>query len=131
MSFLSKLKIEGDEMNVLDCSFEFIQESDYNGRPSENPRGGKVSLCIESTAKTDFLDWMISPNMTKSGVINFFKRENMASLKKVEFTNAYCLYYKEHFSATSDEPLKTTLIISANEISVKGTEFKNNWPTSM
>ncbi len=130
MSFLSKLKIEGDEMNVLDCSFEFTQESDYNGRPSENPRGGKISILIESTSKTDFLDWMISPNMTKSGMITFFKRENMGSLKKVEFTNAYCLYYKEHFNAVGSDPLKTTLVISANEISVKGTKFKNKWPTS-
>ncbi|KAB1067634.1 hypothetical protein F6U93_10130 [Tamlana haliotis] len=129
MSFLSKLNIESDEMNVLDCSFEFSQGADYNGRPAENPRGGQIRLLVESTSKTDFMDWAISPEMVKNGVITFYKRENMASLKKVEFKNAYCLHYHEHFNAHDTEPMQTQLVISANEITIKGTTFSNNWPT--
>lgn len=82
MSFLSKLNIDGNEMNVLECSFEFTQGADYNGRPAENPRGGQIKLLIESTSKTDFMDWAISPEMMKNGDVTFYKRENMASLKK-------------------------------------------------
>lgn len=129
MSFLSKLTIENDEMNVLDCKFEFNQGADYTGRPSEKPRGGQIEILVESTAKTDFLEWMISEDMTKTGSITFFKRENMSNLKKVEFKDAYCLHYKEHFNAVNNEPLQTSLIISAKEITVRGTQFKNNWPS--
>lgn len=129
MSFLSKLNIEGDELNVLDCSFEFSQGADYNGRPAENPRGGQIKLLVESTSKTDFMDWAISPEMVKNGIITFYKRENMASLKKIEFKNAYCLHYREHFNAIDSQPMQTQLIISAKEITIKGTTFTNNWPT--
>jgi len=129
MSFAAKLTIENEEMNILDCSFEFNQESDYNGRPSEKPRGGKIQLLIESTSKTNFLEWMVSTDMTKTGFINFYKRENMSSLKKLEFKDAYCLHYKEHFNAENSQSFQTSLIISAKKISLRGTEFENNWPT--
>ncbi|MBU2951692.1 hypothetical protein KO493_13385 [Tamlana agarivorans] len=130
MSFLSKLTIESDEINVLDCAFEFSQGADYNGRPAENPRGGQIKLLVESTSKTDFMDWAISPDMVKNGVITFYKRETMASLKKIEFKNAYCLLYHEHFNAHDAEPMQTQLVISANEITIKGTTFSNKWPTT-
>lgn len=130
MSFLSKLKIEDDEMNVLDCTFEFSQEADYNGRPSENPRGGKIEIVIESTSNTEFLDWVISPDMVKEGSITFFKRDNMSSLKTLEFKDAYCLFYKEHFNMSSADPMQTFLVISAKEISIKSVNFKNNWPSN-
>ncbi len=129
MSFYAKLVIEKEEMNVLDCSFEFTQEADYNGRPSEKPRGGKIEVLIEATAKTHFLEWMISSDMTKNGSLNFYKRESMSNLKKVEFKGAYCLHYKEHFNSESAQPLQIKLVLSAREITIRGTEFVNNWPT--
>lgn len=131
MSFLSKLTIDDESMNVLQCSFSFEQGSDYTGRPSQKPRGGQISILIESTNKTDFLEWMISPNMTKNGEIIFYKRDNLSSLKTIKFKEAYCLNYNEDFDSVSDEPLKTYIVISAKEITVKDTTFKNNWPAKL
>ena len=131
MSFLSKLTIDDESMNVLKCSFSFEQGADNTGRPSQKPRGGQISILIESTNKTDFLEWMISSNMTKSGEIIFYKRDNLSSLKTVKFSEAYCLSYNEDFDSVSDEPLKTHVVISAKEISIKDTTFKNNWPNKM
>ncbi|MEL0644966.1 type VI secretion system tube protein TssD [Olleya sp. Ti.3.14] len=128
MSFLSKLTIDDQTMNVLKCSFAFEQGADFTGRPSQRPRGGQITILIESTNKTDFLEWMISSNMTKSGEIIFYKRDNLSSLKTIKFKDAYCLNYVEDFDAVSDEPLKTHIVISAKEISIKDTTFKNNWP---
>lgn len=129
MSFLSKITIDDETMNVLKCSFSFEQGADSTGRPSQKPRGGQISVLIESTNKTDFLEWMISPNMTKNGEIVFFKRDNMSSLKTIRFTEAYCLSYNEDFDAVSSDPLKTQIVISAKEISVRDTTFTNNWPS--
>ena len=131
MSFLAKINIDDDVMNVLECSFSFEQGADHTGRPSQRPRGGQIEVLLESTNKTDFLEWMISPNMTKKGEITFFKRDNLSSLKNVEFSNAYCLRYKEDFSANDNEPLKTRIVISAQKIKVKDTTFENDWPTKM
>jgi len=131
MSFLSKLTIDDESMNVLKCSFSFEQGADNTGRPSQRPKGGQISILIESTNKTDFLEWMISPNMVKSGEIIFYKRDNLSSLKTIVFKDAYCLKYLEDFDSVSDEPLKTSLVISAKEITVKDTTFKNNWPNKV
>ncbi len=131
MSFLSKLTIGDDTMNVLKCSFSFEQGSDTTGRPSQKPRGGQISILLESTNKTDFLEWMISSNMTKNGEIIFYKRDNMSSLKTIKFSEAYCLNYNEDFNAVGDEPLKTKVVVSAKEITIKDTTFKNNWPAKI
>ncbi len=127
MSFLSQMIIEDDTMNVLSCSFSFQQGSDSTGKPSQRPKGGQITVVIESTNKTDFLEWMISPNMTKDGEIVFYKRDNMSSLKTIKFKEAYCLNYDEDFDAVNDNPLKTRIVISAKEVTVKDTTFVNNW----
>lgn len=131
MSFLSTLILDDEELNLLDCSFTFTQGIDYTGRPSEKPRGGQMRLLIEGTAKTDFLEWMIQPNLTKKGTITFYRRDTMSGLKKIEFSGAHCIEYTESFNSVDNEPLKIFLIISAEEIKVKGTSFKNNWPSKV
>ena len=131
MSFLAKLNIDDNEMNVLECSFGFHQGADNTGRPSQKPRGGQITILIESTNKTDFLEWMISSNMTKNGSIIFYKRDNLSSLKTVDFSEAYCLDYVEDFDAIGSQPLKTRVVISAKEVSIKGTTYTNNWPAKM
>ncbi|NER18529.1 type VI secretion system tube protein TssD [Spongiivirga citrea] len=128
MSFLAKLNIDGEEMNVLDCSFGFHQLTDATGRPSEKPKGGQLRLIIESTAKTDFLEWMISSTNVKKGEVTFYRRDSMSTLKKIVFEDAYCVDYTEQFNATSNQPLQIRLVLSAREISIKGTTFTNNWP---
>ncbi|MFD0862843.1 type VI secretion system tube protein TssD [Sungkyunkwania multivorans] len=129
MSFLAKLSIDGEELNILDCSFTFQQDVDYTNRPSAKPRGGQISVLIESNAKTDLLDWMISPTQTKSGEIVFYRRDNMSSLKKLEFADAYCVEYTERFNSVDSSPLQIHMVLSAKEIKVKGTTFVNNWPS--
>lgn len=131
MSFLAKLNIDDDEMNVLDCNFSFEQGADYTGRPSQKPKGGQITILLESTGKTDFLEWAISSSMSKDGKIIFYKRDNLSSLKTLDFKEAYCLKYTEDFNAVDSLPLKTRIVISAKEISMKGTTFTNNWPAKM
>jgi len=129
MSFQAKLTIDGEEYNILDCSFSFRQDTDVNGRPLAKPQGGRVNLLIESTSKTDFLDWMISAKQTKNGEIVFYRRDNISSLKTIKFKGAYCIDYTEQFNAHDSSPLKIHLVISANELEINGTPFKNDWPT--
>jgi hypothetical protein len=128
MSFLAKLIIDENSMNVLDCSFGFEQGADHTGRPSQHPRGGKINVLIETNKKTDFFEWITSPNSKKNGEILFYKRDNLSGLKNIKFTDAFCLNYQESFNANDGDPLKTRLLISAKEISVNNTEYKNLWP---
>ncbi len=127
MSFLAKLIIDDDTMNILDCSFSFEQGADHSGKPSQRPRGGQIDVLIESTKKTDFLEWMLSTDSVKSGEIVFYKRDNLSGLKKIEFKNAFCLKYEESFHATDKDPFRTRLVISTKELSVNSTNYQNLW----
>jgi len=119
MSFLAKLTIEDVEMNVLECSFEFIQSIDSNG--------GLIHILIESTNSTDFLAWMVSPGDYKDGEIVFYKRDIMSSNKTLHFTDAFCVGYLEQFDAENSLPMRTKLTISARAMGVNGSEYENPW----
>ena len=128
MSFIARLNIEGEEMNVLHCGFRFTQGTDATGKPVAIPRGGTIQLTVESNAGTELFDWMVSATQTKSGSITFFRRDNMSKLKTLEFSNAHCVDYYETFDHVGDNPMQVQLRLSAHEIKLNDSEFKNNWP---
>lgn len=55
MSFVAKLNIEGEEMNVLNCGFRFTQVTDATGKPTSIPQGGTITLVLESDGDTSLL----------------------------------------------------------------------------
>ena len=97
MSFVAKLNIEGEEMNVLNCGFRFTQVTDATGKPTSIPQGGTITLVLESDGDTSLFDWMISPTQTKKGTVTFYRRDNMSKLKILEFADAHCVDYYETF----------------------------------
>ena len=128
MSFKAKLTIDEEDINVLHCGYRFSQLTDATGKPTAIPQGGTINLVVESDGATDLFDWMISPTQTKSGVITFLRRDEKSKLKTLRFTDAHCVDYYETFDHVSDEPMQIQLTISAREIKLNESEFKNNWP---
>lgn len=130
MSFKAVLRIDGEELNVLDCQFSFSQHTDHNGKPSARPVGGQVSITIESDGSTDLFDWMISNSQTKSGSVIFFRRDAMSKKKELKFTDAYCVEYFEHFNASGEIPMQIKLVLSAREMQLGNSVYQNPWPKS-
>jgi hypothetical protein len=128
MSFISKIKLDGEELNVLHCGFRFSQTTDVTGKPTAIPQGGTINLLVESTGTTNLFDWMIGPTQTKSGTITFFRRDTMSKLKTLDFVDAYCVDYYETFDHKGSHPMQIQLTISAKELKLNDSEFKNNWP---
>ena len=128
MSFISKIKIDGEEMNVLHCGFHFSQATDATGRPTAIPQGGSIDLLLESNGNTNLFDWMISPTQTKNGSITFYRRDTMSKLKTLEFTDAHCVNYRETFDHSGNHPMQLHLILSARELKLNDSAFTNNWP---
>jgi Hemolysin coregulated protein Hcp (TssD) len=128
MSFIAKLTLSGEEMNVLHCSFRLSQNIDATGKPSAVPQGGAVNLLVESNGNTDLFDWMVSPTQTKNGTITFYRRDNMSKLKTLDFSDAYCVDYYETYDHNTDTPMQIQLTLSAKEIKLNESQFKNNWP---
>ncbi len=128
MSFLAKLKLDGEEYNVLHCGFRFVQSTNTTGKPNAIPHGGNVNLVVESTGSTDVFDWMISAVQTKNGSITFYRRDNMSKLKTLEFSDGHCVDYYESFDHNGDHPMQITFTISAKELKLNESQYLNNWP---
>jgi len=115
-------------MNVLHCGFRFTQVTDATGKPTAIPQGGTINLIVESSGGTELFDWMISPTQTKNGTITFFRRDTNSKLKTLEFSEGHCVDYYETFDHVGDHPMQIKLTVSAREIKLNDSEFKNNWP---
>jgi type VI protein secretion system component Hcp len=127
MSFKSKLKVAGKEVNVLACSYALKQETDATGRPSSITRGGKITLTVESTGDTSFFEWMTNNFERKDGSIVFVKRDTDATLKELKFTEAYLVDYKENFDNNDESPITETFTLSAQAIEVGSGKHTNEW----
>jgi predicted RNA-binding protein with TRAM domain len=127
MSFKSKLKVGGKELNILNASYDLHQEIDATGRPSSVTRGGTINLTIESTGDSFFFEWMTNNFERKDGSIQYVKRDTDAKLKELNFKEGYLVKYNETFDAGDGNPLVETFTISAKEISMGGGEHVNEW----
>lgn len=127
MSFKSKLKVGGKELNILNASYDLHQEIDATGRPSSVTRGGTINLTVESTGDSFFFEWMTNNFERKDGSIQYVKRDTDAKLKEMNFKEGYLVKYKETFDAADGSPLVESFTISAKEISCGGGEHVNEW----
>lgn len=128
MSFITRITVDDEEMNVLHCSFHFSKATDATGRPIAVPQGGSINLLIESNGSTVLFDWMISATQTKNGTITFYRRDSMSRLKTLQFTEAHCIEYQETYDHEGNHPMQTHITLSARELRLNDSEYRNNWP---
>ncbi|AXO79608.1 phage tail protein [Olleya aquimaris] len=127
MAFKAKLKVGGQEYNVLNSSYELHQETDATGRPSSITRGGKIKLTVESTADTSLSDWMFNNFERRDGSIVFLKRDSESTSKELKFTEGYMVKYLENFDSTGKNPMSESFVISAKGIGIGNGEHVNDW----
>jgi len=127
MSFKAKLKVAGKEVNVIECNYKMKQETDATGRPSSITRGGKIDLTIESTGDTGFFEWMCNNFERKNGTIVYIKRDTDATLKELNFTEAYMVEYEESFDSLGERPVTEKFTLSAKTIKLGTGEHVNEW----
>lgn len=128
MSFLATLQLGNKEFRLLHCEYRFVQNTDSYGKPSAPPKGGKIFLSLESNESLDFFDWMISESAKKSGKITFARRDGMSKMKQLEFTDAFCIYYKEKFSSSGTMPMRTEVELAARTITIGNAAYENPRP---
>ena len=128
MSFLSKLEIDGETMNVLDFHCKVEQNVDKSGKPSADPSIGDIVIVVESTKSTLLFDWMISNIQTKNGKLTFFRRDAISKMRELEFNDAYCISYNESFNANTNLSMQIEFSISCKEIIMNGSKLSRNWP---
>jgi hypothetical protein len=117
MSFKTKIKVAGKERNILNVNYAMFQETDATGRPSSISRGGQIEITVEGTGEMDLFEWMTNNFERKDGSIVFLKRDSDATLKELQFSEAYIVSY----------PLTETFILSAKTIKLGTGEHVNEW----
>lgn len=127
MSFLAKLHVDGQEYNVLHCTYNFEQPMDSSGKPAGKPIGGQIMVTLESQGKFDLFHWMSSPDQTKDGYIIFYRRDGMSQLQRLDFIKSYCVSLEEEFDANDDIPMQKRIVISAKTIKIGDMTFDNSW----
>ncbi len=131
MSFLAKLVIGSSEFVVLRTDYEISQPVDQQNKPNGKPRGGIISVTVESSNKNDLAEWMVSPTMKKSGQITFYRRDANSSMKTLAFNDGYCIGYQESFDSNSPDAMSIRLRISAGEIKINNScTVTNPWSTA-
>jgi len=132
MSFYAILKISGKTYNVLSAAYDFKKSVDQYGKPRVGTDGGLISLTIESSLDTMFVKWTLSPTMTQEGEIIFMKRDTKAAMRRVQFSNGYCLNYSETFTGSGENPMTIGILISCSKMEIDGEVFDKSkfWGSS-
>ncbi|WP_338794262.1 type VI secretion system tube protein TssD [Bernardetia sp. MNP-M8] len=143
MSFKVNLEVGGRTYEVLNSFFELNQETDASGRPSAVVRGGKLTVSLESTSNTFFIENMIDNFTRLDGKLIYLKRDTNAKMKEVKFEEAYVVGYSETFSGggvtgsnkfdnVSDQnPTIETITFSARVLSVENAVLTKQWAEPM
>jgi len=127
MSFKAELNIEGKSYTVLECDYSLDQPIDDTHKPIGRPKGGLITMAVESNDDTELFHWMQEPEHTKDGKIVFYKSDAVSIQKKLEFTKAYCVKYNEHFIAEGKTPMTITVTISAQTLKLGDVPYQNLW----
>ncbi|MVM30391.1 hypothetical protein GO755_10130 [Spirosoma sp. HMF4905] len=94
MSFKATLTIEGKSYNVLQCTHLLKQKAE-RGKVTSGVRGGAITMIIDSTDEEIFGSWATSPTAKKNGEIVFDRVDQQSALQKLEFEDAYAIFYFE------------------------------------
>lgn len=128
MSFKAKLTIDGEEYDVLHCSYQLTRDVDPKGRPSSHVHGGTISFEIESTESTFWFDWMIDQWAKKDGEVEFMDRAEETTMRKLEFKEAYIIGLSESFDSVGGRAMTASFTISAKSVGWGQGAHENDWP---
>lgn len=113
MSIKITLFVDDLEFNVLDYFFDFFQNSDYTGRPSNKPNSYPFKLTLEARKDNTFFEWAIHPTMQKRSVKIVFSPVNgMSKSTTIELLDVHCLLCQYHFTATGSQPFVENIELS-------------------
>jgi hypothetical protein len=129
MSFSAELVIPGRAYTVRRLQWSIHQERDHLGRPNAVARGGQIQVEIDSIRDELLVHWMFNPEKKLAGSVRLFEDDSRATLKTVEFANAFCVLLKGSFDGTGNgRSMSQTILISAERLLVRDVELVNLWP---
>ncbi|UFH52057.1 type VI secretion system tube protein TssD [Spirosoma sp. KNUC1025] len=121
MSFKATLTVEGKSFDVLQCA-HFLKQKSERGKVTSGVRGGAITLILDSTEDELLGSWATSPTAKKSGEIVFERIDQRSALQKLEFEDAYAIFYFELMSSKAISDVSAILDVSNDIFSFDVTE---------
>ena len=129
--FKADLFIFDTKYSILDFELTIEKDDDDTGLPVSNPYGGKMSITFASTRNdTDLLEAAMASRMMVQGYVRIYRRDGIQKFFDYEFANAYILFFKESYDATSKNPVTTKIIIAPGILKKEDWIFTNYWNPS-
>jgi hypothetical protein len=122
------LKVDGlTEREVLKVTYSFNQAITIEGQTSGIPRGGNITIRVKALndGNPDLFNWMVHPNLAMHGVIEFHETVTNSLMKKIEFTDAFCVNFVEMWEDNVGH--YEEIILSCREIKNGPVNFTNDW----
>jgi len=118
---------------VAAVSYKFAQTTDKEGQTVGIPRGGQITIRVKAMndGTNELLGWAVDPSLAKDGKIVFMNSSDVKQkMKDVEFKQAYCVDFKEHWEdTTKPEDLAhwEEIVITCKEITNQSVTYENDW----
>lgn len=122
------LKVDGlTEREVLKVTYSFNQAIDIEGQTSGIPRGGNITIRVKALndGNPDLFNWMVNPDLAMNGVVEFHETKTGSLMKKIEFTDAFCVNFVEMWEDNVGH--YEEIILSCREIKNGPVNFANDW----
>lgn len=128
------LHVDGfTDREVMMVTYAFNQATDKEGQMAGIPRGGKITIRVKAlnNGNPELLNWMIQQAMPKNGSIEFLDTKTNANMKNIQFTDAYCVDFREYWEDKVGEATDTAhyeeIVISCREIANGTVKYSNEW----
>jgi len=124
-----KLKVDGlKERDVMHVTYGLHRQTDPEGQPAGDIRGGKITLHLKSTndGNIEFFEWASDPRAIKNGSLDFFKMDK-TNMKTLSFEHAFLVNYEEIYDVNDGNSQIEVVTISAKKISINNAIHDNTW----
>lgn len=127
MSFNAVLKFEDKEFTILHSEYDFTQPTNSERQPIGRTVAGFINLTIETSNDALPIEWVIQREMMRNGEIVFYRTDSHSVFRRIEFENAFCVYYKEIFDTYNDQPMVIMLRLSPQVMRIEGQSIMQEW----
>lgn len=115
-----------DSYELDNCSFDFSQGVDTNGKPQTEVCGGIINLTYSGLPQQDLLRWMLGSTKYEDGAI-VTCNDHDEPLEKVFFEQAACVGLVIKYTQHGKSYIKTEVTLRARKMKVGETTLENQW----
>jgi len=130
MAIIAKMYIGNQVINLINFKMSFKQNTDYTGRPTNNPLLQVIDAVYETSKDVDIAAWSIHADMLKKVIVEFSPGALSSKTKRYEFYDVACTLYKEGFNGQNSNPALTTIGMSAAIFKYGNTISEKSWKVS-